>query len=190
MLKAEKIYYGGDYNPDQWDEATIAEDMRLFRKAGINLLTLPVFSWAKLEPDEGVYDFGWLDRIIDQIWANGIHVCLATPTTAQPAWLSTRYPEVLPVDIQGRKRTHGKPHRHKPRYNAFDYQQNYHNRKPEHSRVSRNKKHSMQSPLGKYYIRCNVFMQAFLPNMRLLQPVLSVRIARSYVTNTKNAAEP
>ena len=107
MLKAEKIYYGGDYNPDQWDEATIAEDMRLFRKAGINLLTLPVFSWAKLEPEEGVYDFGWLDKIIDQIWANGIHVCLATPTTAQPAWLSTRYPEVLPVDIQGRKRTHG-----------------------------------------------------------------------------------
>ena len=81
--------------------------MRYFKEAGINLLTLPVFSWAKLEPDEGVYDFGWLDRIIDKIWENGIYVCLATPTTAQPAWLSTRYPEVLPVDIQGRKRTHG-----------------------------------------------------------------------------------
>ena len=107
MKKADRIYYGGDYNPDQWDEATIAEDMRLFKKVGINLLTLPVFSWAKLEPDEGVYDFEWLDKIIDQIWANGIYVCLATPTTAQPAWLSTRYPEVLPVDIQGRKRTHG-----------------------------------------------------------------------------------
>lgn len=107
MKQADRIYYGGDYNPDQWDEATIAEDMRLFKKAGINLLTLPVFSWSKLEPDEGVYDFEWLDKIIDQIWANGIYVCLATPTTAQPAWLSTRYPEVLPVDIQGRKRTHG-----------------------------------------------------------------------------------
>jgi len=107
MKKADRIYYGGDYNPDQWDEATIAEDMRLFKKAGINLLTLPVFSWSKLEPDEGVYDFEWLDKIIDQIWKNGIYVCLATPTTAQPAWLSTRYPEVLPVDIQGRKRTHG-----------------------------------------------------------------------------------
>lgn len=107
MKKADRIYYGGDYNPDQWDKATIAEDMRLFKKAGINLLTLPVFSWAKLEPDEGVYDFAWLDEIIDTIWANGIYVCLATPTTAQPAWLSTRYPEVLPVDIQGRKRTHG-----------------------------------------------------------------------------------
>lgn len=107
MRKADRIYYGGDYNPDQWDEKTIEEDMRLFKKAGINLLTLPVFSWAKLEPEEGVYDFEWLDRIIDKIWENGIYVCLATPTTAQPAWLSTRYPEVLPVDIAGRKRTHG-----------------------------------------------------------------------------------
>ncbi len=107
MKKAQKIYYGGDYNPDQWDAGTIDEDMRLFNKAGINLLTLPVFSWAKLEPDEGVYNFGWLDEIIDKIWEHGIYVCLATPTTAQPAWLSTRYPEVLPVDIAGRKRTHG-----------------------------------------------------------------------------------
>ena len=107
MKRADRIYYGGDYNPDQWDAATVAEDMRLFRRAGINLLTLPVFSWAKLEPEEGVYDFGWLDAIIDQIWWNGIQVCLATPTAAQPAWLSTRYPEVLPVDIQGRRRTHG-----------------------------------------------------------------------------------
>lgn len=107
MKRADKIYYGGDYNPDQWDDETIEEDMRLFRKAGINLLTLPVFSWAKLEPEEGVYRFGWLDRIIDKIWENGISVCLATPTTAQPAWLSARYPEVLPVDIAGRKRTHG-----------------------------------------------------------------------------------
>ena len=107
MKQADRIYYGGDYNPDQWDEATIAEDMRLFRQAGINLLTLPVFSWAKLEPEEGVYDFAWLDRIIDQIWLSGIRVCLATPTSAQPAWLSARYPEVLPVDIQGRRRTHG-----------------------------------------------------------------------------------
>lgn len=103
MKKADRIYYGGDYNPDQWDDKTIEEDMRLFKKAGINLLTLPVFSWARLEPDEGVYCFEWLDRIIDKIWENGIYVCLATPTTAQPAWLSTRYPEVLPVDIAGQE---------------------------------------------------------------------------------------
>lgn len=107
MKKQEIIYYGGDYNPDQWDSATIDEDMRLFKKAGINLVTLPVFSWAKLEPEEGVYDFEWLDALMDKFAQNNLSVCLATPTTAQPAWLSTRYPEVLPVDIAGRKRTHG-----------------------------------------------------------------------------------
>lgn len=104
---SDRVFYGGDYNPDQWDEDTIEKDMVYFKKAGINLVTLPVFSWAKLEPDEGVYDFLWLDLLMDKFAENNISVCLATPTTAQPAWLSTRYPEVLPVDIAGRKRTHG-----------------------------------------------------------------------------------
>lgn len=103
----DKVYYGGDYNPDQWDRETILEDIRLFKKAGINMVTMPVFSWAKLEPEEGVYDFGWLDDLMDLMAENQISVCLATPTVAQPAWLSTKYPEVLPVDISGRKRTHG-----------------------------------------------------------------------------------
>jgi len=107
LKKANQIYYGGDYNPDQWDDKTIDEDMRLFREAKINLVTLPVFSWAKLEPKEGCYEFEWLDKLMDKLWDNGIRVCLATPTTAQPAWLSHKYPEVLPVDIAGRKRTHG-----------------------------------------------------------------------------------
>jgi len=107
QIRVDNILYGGDYNPDQWDDDTIAEDMRLFKLANINLVTLPVFSWAKLEPDEGEYDFKWLDRIMDTIHENGIYVNLATPTVAQPPWLSARYPEVLPVDRAGRKRTHG-----------------------------------------------------------------------------------
>ena len=107
MKIADKIFYGGDYNPDQWDNETIRQDMIYFKEAGINLVTLPVFSWAKLEPDEGVYDFGWLDELMNLFAENDISVCLATPTVAQPAWLSSRYPEVLPVDIAGRRRTHG-----------------------------------------------------------------------------------
>ena len=106
-LKVPFILYGGDYNPDQWDDKTIDEDMKLFKKAGINLVTLPVFSWAKLEPSENEYDFAWLDRILEKLWANKIYVCMATPTTAQPAWMSKKYPEILPVDVAGRKRTHG-----------------------------------------------------------------------------------
>lgn len=101
------ILFGGDYNPDQWDDAVIEEDMRLFEQAGVNLLVLPVFSWAKLEPEEGRYEFAWLDGILNKIWEHGIHVFLATPTSAQPAWLSKKYDDVLPVDIAGRKRTHG-----------------------------------------------------------------------------------
>ncbi|NLB45465.1 MAG: beta-galactosidase, partial [Clostridiaceae bacterium] len=77
-MSEHPIYYGGDYNPDQWPEDTWQEDMRLFRLAHVNLVTLPVFSWAKLQPAEDQYDFGWLDRILDLLHANHIAVCLAT----------------------------------------------------------------------------------------------------------------
>ncbi|MFC5449986.1 beta-galactosidase [Paenibacillus aestuarii] len=105
--KLPYIYYGGDYNPDQWPEEIWQEDMRLFKLAGINIVTLPVFSWAKLQPSEHTYDFDWLDKIIETVAKEGIYLCLATSTAAQPAWMSRQYPEVLPVDIDGRKRTHG-----------------------------------------------------------------------------------
>lgn len=106
--KAPFILYGGDYNPDQWPEEVWKEDMRLFRMAGVNLVTLPVFSWSRLQPAEGIYEFGWLDRIMDLLAENGIYACLATPTAAQPAWMSKKYPDILPVDVDGRKRAHGK----------------------------------------------------------------------------------
>ncbi|MCY9657609.1 beta-galactosidase [Paenibacillus chondroitinus] len=105
--KLPSIYYGGDYNPDQWPEEVWQEDMRMFKLAGINIVTLPVFSWAKLQPSEDTYDFEWLDKIIATVAKEGIFLCLATSTAAQPAWMSRLYPEVLPVDIDGRKRTHG-----------------------------------------------------------------------------------
>ncbi|RCX12533.1 beta-galactosidase [Anaerobacterium chartisolvens] len=101
------IYYGGDYNPDQWPEVIWKEDMRMFKAAGINIVTLPVFSWAKLQPSEEVYDFEWLDKVMDLVAQNEIKVCLATSTAAQPAWMSKKYPDILPVDINGHKRAHG-----------------------------------------------------------------------------------
>lgn len=105
--KLPAIWYGGDYNPDQWPVEIWEEDMRLFKLAGINIVTLPVFSWAKLQPDETTYAFEWLDDILDLAARNGIYVCLATSTAAQPAWMSRKHPDVLPVDVDGNKRTHG-----------------------------------------------------------------------------------
>ncbi len=101
------VYYGGDYNPDQWPEEIWKEDMRMFKAARINIVTLPVFSWARLQPSEDVYDFEWLDKVMELVAQNEIKVCLATSTAAQPAWMSKKYPEILPVDINGHKRAHG-----------------------------------------------------------------------------------
>lgn len=96
-----KLYYGGDYNPEQWPESVWLEDVRLMREAGVNIVSLGIFAWAKLQPSEKRFDFGWLDRIMDLLGENGISVCLATATASPPPWLSLRYPEVLPVTADG-----------------------------------------------------------------------------------------
>lgn len=106
----DKIAYGGDYNPEQWDEATWAEDMRLFRLAHIDTVTLNVFSWAALQPSEDTYDFSKLDKIMALCRENGLKVVLATSTAAHPAWMAKRYPEILRVEPDGRKRQFGSRH--------------------------------------------------------------------------------
>jgi hypothetical protein len=91
------IWYGGDYNPEQWTEETWDDDIRLMQRGGISMATVGVFSWAKLEPREGEFEFGWLDRVLDKLHAGGIRVDLATATASPPPWLTHRYPEVLPA---------------------------------------------------------------------------------------------
>ncbi len=101
------FYYGGDYNPEQWPRSVWDEDVGLMREAGVNLVTVGVFAWAQLEPREGSFSFGWLHDLLDLLATNGIGVDLATPTAAPPAWLSVRYPDVLPVDAAGARYSHG-----------------------------------------------------------------------------------
>lgn len=105
--KTPFILYGGDYNPDQWSKETLIEDMKFFKLANINTVTLPVFSWALLQPDEDTYNFEWLDDILETLKENNIYVCMATSTAVQPNWMSRKYPEILPVDFEGRKRKFG-----------------------------------------------------------------------------------
>ncbi|MEV6941308.1 beta-galactosidase [Streptomyces sp. NPDC051172] len=97
-----RILFGGDYNPEQWPEETWTEDVRLMRDAGVNSVTLGVFSWARLEPRPGEREFGWLDRLMDLMHAGGIGVVLATPTSSPPPWLGRLHPETLPRDEDGR----------------------------------------------------------------------------------------
>ncbi|BDD75161.1 MULTISPECIES: beta-galactosidase [Streptomyces] len=97
-----RILFGGDYNPEQWPEETWPEDVRLMKTAGVNSVTLGVFSWSKLEPRPGVHDFGWLDRLMDLLHEGGIGVVLATPTASPPPWLGHLHPDTLPRDADGR----------------------------------------------------------------------------------------
>ncbi|WP_145046203.1 beta-galactosidase [Paenibacillus xylanexedens] len=108
--KLPKMFYGGDYNPEQWDHETHLEDLRMFKLAGIDMATINVFSWALIQPDEVTYNFEGLDQLINSLYESGIYVCLATSTAAHPAWMAKKYPDVLRVDADGRKRKFGGRH--------------------------------------------------------------------------------
>lgn len=103
------ILHGGDYNPDQWQDRPdiLREDMRLMKLANCNEMSVAIFAWQALEPEDGVFDFSFLDRAMDDIYAAGGRVILATPSAAKPAWLSKKYPEVLPVNEDGVRLSHG-----------------------------------------------------------------------------------
>ena len=113
-MKNSYLMHGGDYNPEQWlDMPEVLEtDIERFREAKINTVTVGVFSWAKLEPREGEYQFEWLEKIIDRLYENGISVILATPSGARPHWLSDKYPEVLRVNAMRQRNLFGGRHNH------------------------------------------------------------------------------
>ncbi len=95
------VAMGADYNPEQWPPEVWADDVRLMKEVGVDLVSVGIFAWALLEPEEGQYEFGLLDDVLDLLHAHGVAVDLATATASPPPWLSRRYPETLPVDHNG-----------------------------------------------------------------------------------------
>lgn len=112
--KIPRFLHGADYNPDQWLKypEVLEEDIRLMKLANCNVMSVGIFSWAALEPDEGVFTFDWLDRVLDVFSRNGIYAFLATPSGARPAWMSQKYPEVLRVNANRVRNLHGLRHNH------------------------------------------------------------------------------
>lgn len=113
------ILYGGDYNPEQWSEEVWQEDVRLMNEAGVNCVSLAIFSWARLETQQGQYDFGWLDRIIDLLHKHDIRILLATATASPPPWFSRKYPESLPVNKHGQRHKPGSRQHYCPNSDAY-----------------------------------------------------------------------
>ncbi|MDO7907913.1 beta-galactosidase [Paenibacillus sp. JX-17] len=108
------MLHGADYNPEQWQRypEVLAEDIRLMKLAKCNVMSVGIFSWVSLEPEEGVFTFEWLDRVLDSFAENGIYAFLATPSGARPAWMSAKYPEVLRVNERRVRNLHGFRHNH------------------------------------------------------------------------------
>ena len=98
---APQFYYGADYNPEQWPREVWDEDIQLMQQAGVNVVSLAIFSWGRIQPTADTWDFEWLDDIMDRLHAGGIRVDLATATASPPPWLSTQHPEILPVTSEG-----------------------------------------------------------------------------------------
>lgn len=111
-----RLWHGGDYNPEQWQEypEVLEEDIRLMKRAHCNVLSIGIFAWAALEPEEGRFEFGWFDRIFERFEENDLYIDLATPSGARPRWLAQQYPEVLRTNAARQKQLCGQRHNHCP----------------------------------------------------------------------------
>ena len=114
QIKYGHFLHGGDYNPEQWLDRpdVLKQDIEYFKKAHINTVSVGIFSWAVLEPEEGKYNFDWLEEIINNLYKEGIYTILATPSGARPKWMADKYPEVLRMDDDRTRRFFGGRHNH------------------------------------------------------------------------------
>ncbi|SFF40695.1 beta-galactosidase [Actinacidiphila alni] len=99
--RVPRLAYGADHNPEQWDPQVWRDDVRLMRAAGVTLVSLGIFAWSWLEPEQDRFDFDGLDEVIGLLHAGGVAVDLATPTAAPPLWFARAHPESLPVTADG-----------------------------------------------------------------------------------------
>lgn len=110
----KNFLHGGDYNPDQWLKYpdVLKKDIEYMKLANCNAMSLGIFSWDLLEPEEGKYDFEAFDEIVENLTKNDIKIILATPSGAKPRWLARKYPEVLRTNADLTKNIYGFRHNH------------------------------------------------------------------------------
>jgi beta-galactosidase len=119
------VLLGAAWYPEQWPESQWEPDLELMEAAHIHLVRVGEFAWSSMEPEEGQYKFDWLERAINLAAKHHICVVLGTPTAAPPAWLTTKYPETLLVDENGRRDEHGNRQQFSftdPKYRQFAHQ--------------------------------------------------------------------
>lgn len=114
------MYFGGDYNPEQWPESVWEEDIALMNELGINLVSLGIFSWSAIELEEGKFDFGWMDKIVELLTEAEIAIDMASGTASPPAWLTKKHPEMLATTDTGTRFAHGGRQHYSPASRAYE----------------------------------------------------------------------
>jgi beta-galactosidase len=113
---------GAAWYPEQWSESRWDADLGLMEQAHLNVVRIGEFAWSSLEPGEGHYDLDWMARAIALAANHHIAVVIGTPTDAPPAWLTSKYPDTLGMNADGRLREHGNRRQFNyasPRYRHF-----------------------------------------------------------------------
>jgi len=95
------MYVGADYYPEHWPRQRWETDARLMEDAGFNVVRLAEFAWIYMEPEEGRFEFGWLDEALGVLDSHGVSAILCTPTAAMPAWVARKYPATLATQLDG-----------------------------------------------------------------------------------------
>lgn len=103
-MKTEKLYFGAAYYSEYLPYDRVEKDMEMMEKAGMNVIRIAESTWSTLEPQEGVYDFTHIDRMLDAAACHHISVIVGTPTYAVPTWLVKKYPNILAITQNGRER--------------------------------------------------------------------------------------
>ena len=105
--KADLMQIGVYYYPEQWPREQWDRDLKNIKKLGFEFTHFAEFAWTYMEPEEGKYDFKWLDEAMAIAEKEGLKVILCTPTPTPPAWMGDKYPEIYLVDSKGNRRQHG-----------------------------------------------------------------------------------
>lgn len=103
-MKTEKLYFGAAYYSEYLPYDRVEKDMEMMEKAGMNVIRIAESTWSTLEPQEGVYDFTHIDRMLTAAACHHISVIVGTPTYAVPTWLVKKYPDILAITQNGRER--------------------------------------------------------------------------------------
>lgn len=102
--KIEKLLYGVAYYDEYMPYERLQKDVQMMKATGINVVRIAESTWGTVEPQDGVYDFSHIDRVLQAMYAAGIHVILGTPTYAFPTWLAKKYPDVLAITPEGQNK--------------------------------------------------------------------------------------